>query len=832
MTEGNYDRAVTSLLSAVEKDPKSSKYRLKLNLARDKASQTHKHLGDSFFQQEQYLSAKQEYQLAVDMDGANFSAADALSQTVKHLQAEKMTQEAAALLKERRRLQAKNTVEQALGLVADFQPALRLKQQIEKTALTIIDGVELEVTSDQPITLNFTNAKLPDVFEILTSLSGINFILDEDVRGTNTTLFLENATFAQALELLLRMNKLDKKILNSKTIILFPQTRDKQKQFEDQLIHTFYLSNIDAKKAVNLLRTMLQIRKIYVHEELNAIIVRDTPPVIRLAAKIIEANDRSNSEVVFDLELIEVNHTDTRNLGLKLSDYQLSGGVSLGGETLVKSALEAGATVAGLVPGGTAADEFSSFYTLPTATFRLVKTQVDAEVLASPKIRVKNKEKAKVHIGSREPVITVTTSGTDNVSENVQYVDVGVKLDVEPTIQLDNTIVTKVGLEVSNVSGRQTTDNGTAVITISTTNANTSLTLKDGEQTIIGGLIRDDKSTTKNKIPILGDLPFIGELFNGTDKSDIKREILLSITPHIVKSVTLPEHDVASIWSGGEDDLKDGRNFGSFAREYEAGQKGLEPEVDYRPTDLESAEVMPAAEEPGGTTTPPVVEEKAPPQPALGQGPAETQPAMVPSPTALPAPETAAPETAAPETAAPETAAPETAAPGFVTDSEVPTPTAEPGVAVTEVQMPTAEPPAEVVPRVYVQGSQLVKVGETFSLGFQVDEIKELFSAPLYVQYDENLFEFVSATEGPFLKQGISPTIFTHTVLEGSGRVIVGLKQGAGGKGVSGSGELFIMNFKGKTVGKGTIETTRTNFRNPRGVRLKVESTGLQIEVQ
>lgn len=785
LAAGSYDQAVASLLSAVEKNADSYQYRLKLKHARAKASQEHKRWGDQFFEQENYLKAQEEYQLAADLDGSNFSADDAVKAATAYLQAQKLTADAEGLLQARRHLQAKAALDGALGLVNDFKPALILKKKLEQSSYTVIDGVELEVTSTQPITLNFTDAKLPDVFEILTSLSGINFILDEDVRGNNTTLFLERATFSQALELLLRMNKLDKKILNSKTIILFPKTRDKQKQFEDQLIHTFYLSNIDAKKAVNLLRTMLQVRKIYVHEELNAIIIRDTTDVIKLAAKILEANDRSNSEVVFELELIEVNHSDGLKIGPKLGAYELRAGYK--GDPLT---VESDATITNNI-GSVVVSSFEGLdvlYGLPSASFDLLKESGKGEVLANPKIRVKNKEKAKVHIGTREPVITVTINDTQT-SENVQYVDVGVKLDVEPTIQLDNTVVTKLGLEVSNVSGRTTTENGTAVLTISTTNANTALTLKDGERTIIGGLLRDSVTKSKTSIPVLGDIPILGWLFTGYENSNSKSEILLSITPHIVKSVDVPGLDVASIWSGGEDDLKFGRNFGSFAEEFSAGQKGLAPEVDYQPE---------------------------------GEGETEQN--------AEPKPISAAPEA--------------TATVDELQTSAVEVPVVDDGMRVmvdagaikepvAEVAMPQKEPPVDFSQAmIYVEGSELVKVDDPFSLSFYVDEVKDLFSAPLYVQYDEELFEFVSATEGTFLKEGISPTIFTHTALEGSGRIIVGLKQGAGGKGVSGGGELFIMNFKAKKAGTGTIEPTRTNFRNPRGVRLKVDSIGLEIEAQ
>lgn len=566
----DYDQAVLEFLDAVENDPSNGEYRLNLTHAREKAAMAHQDSADVLFARGKYAEALQEYKIAAELNNSLFSAVDGLKRSQSHLEARQLVNDAEGLQKAGQDSRARELIHRALVLAPGYEPAQRLKNQIKQNRFALVDGVELDVTSTQPIDLNFNKTKLPDVFEVLTQLSGINFILDEDVRDQKTTFYLEKATFAQALELLLRMNKLDKKILNSKTIILYPKTRDKKKQFEDQVIQTFFLSNLDAKKAVNMLRTMLQVRKVYVQEELNAIVIRDDPDVIRLAQKLIEANDRGDAEVVFDLELIEVNHSDTRDLGVKLSTYSVGAGLSLPGSgTIIGSALESGDSTTNLIP--VSSTDLDSFYTLPSATFKFAKTLVDAEVLASPKIRVKNKEKAKVHVGSKEPVITVTTN--DGVtSDSVSYIDVGVKLDVEPQIQLDNTIVTKITLEVSNVSGRETTSSGTAVITISSTNANTTLTLKDGEQTVIGGLIRNDKSTTKNKVPLLGDIPVLGEVFNATGKTKTKREILLSITPHIVKSVHVPRDDVASLWSGGEDDIKFGRNFGTFAEEYRNGQ--------------------------------------------------------------------------------------------------------------------------------------------------------------------------------------------------------------------------------------------------------------------
>ena len=196
---------------------------------------------------------------------------------------------------------------------------------------TVLDGFELDVTSDKPITLKFKDTEIRDVFNIVAKLSGINFLFDDDIKSQKISIFLEDATFSQALELLLRLNALDKKVLNAKTILIYPQKKESEKKYEDQIIQTFYLSNIDAKKAVNLLRTLLQLRKIYVHEELNALVVRDTPEVIRLAQQIIEAADRADSEVIFELELVEIAHSDALDVGPRLSSYSTSFGLAEAG---------------------------------------------------------------------------------------------------------------------------------------------------------------------------------------------------------------------------------------------------------------------------------------------------------------------------------------------------------------------------------------------------------------------------------------------------------------------------------------------------------------------
>jgi general secretion pathway protein D len=807
---GRLDEALAAYADAVQEHPEKAEYRMRLNLARHESALEHVKKGEDLLRRGDYKSAASEFRISQQLDNTLTTGADGLREAERRsLVADKLL-EAGTLLRDRHYKQARQLLDEILLLIPGHEPALKLRDELDKRAASVIDGIELEVTSTDPITLNFKAASLTDVFDILTQLSGIRFILDEELRKQTTTLYLEGATFAQAFELLLRMNKLDKKILNSRTIILFPNSKDKQKQFSDQVIQTFYLSNIDAKKAVNLLRTMLQVRKIYVHEELNAIVLRDSPEVIRLAQKIIEANDRSTSEVVFDLELVEVSHTKDLDVGTKLTSTTLSAGI-----------VDSKSSSPGTISGVTIVDNLKNLdfiYSLPAVTFNIKKQAGDAEILASPKIRVKNQGKAKVHIGSREPVVTVTING-DQTSENVQYVDVGVKLDIEPVVQLDNTIVTKLGLEVSNVSSRETTSNGTAVLTISTTNANTDLILKDGEQTIIGGLLRDDKSDVRVDIPILSDIPLIGSLFSNFQKSKIKREILLSITPHIVRALQLPESEVASIWSGGEDELRVGRNFGSFAEEYVEGQgrTSVKPQPSLSPLG-----VMPdSGDADAGMESQPLDETSAPREP--GPPPA---PMMPLAPPAVQPPPTAPAPAAVSES--PAVTGPVVLAPAAAGSADKP---AE--LPVAEVVLPPETVPGVAAqPTIFIEGDKLVSVGETLRVSLNVQEVENLFSAPLYVRFDPKRLEFVTASEGSFLKQNGQATIFTSTLMGDSGRLILGLKQGAGGSGASGDGVLAQLEFKALEAGKLSIAPERINFRNPAGERLPVNSRGLVVEVK
>ncbi len=773
--QGDFDGAVAKYYEAVTENPEVDEYRAKLLFAKGQAALAHVEQGRALLREGNPEAAVPHFQLALTLDSSLDVAGQELQRAQEQLQAEKLLDRAEHFFRQRQTVQANSLTNRVLRLSPRHPRALDLKEKILQSRQGMMDGFQLDLTSDKPITLNFNRTPLQDVYKILSRLSGINFIFDEDVRPQTVSLELEDATFAQALTLLLELTDLDKKVLNPQTILLFAKTKDKQRQYVDQVIQLYYLDNIDAKKAIVMLRTMLQLRKVYVHEELNALVIRDTPDVIRLAQKILEAADRADAEVVFDLELVEVSHGDDLLLGPQLSTYSVGLGFAKSGSSnIVADGLRPGDSTGNLVSG---LSNLNTFYTLPSVTFDFAKSLTDSEILANPQVRVKNNGKAKVHVGTREPVITVTTTN-DTRSDNIQYVDVGVKLDVQPTIRLDGTIATKVALEVSSVSDRQITNNGSIALTITTTNAQTELTLNDGEQTILGGLIRDDLSKSKNTLPFIGSIPVLGDILSSHSNNKQKREILLSITPHIVKELDLPQEDVAQIWSGTEEDLKVGPSLGAFAESFETPYLLPPPET------APAIQEYPAIQEPSGP--------QATAEPQAGR-PAVTGAATTGAPPAGEQPVGLAPPSPPGAEAAPTPA------------------------------------PSEGNGRIFIAGPTRGYLGRELALSIRVAGVKNLSSARMVLNYDPQLLNFSGAAEGGFLKEDGQATLFTVTADKGVIRI--DHRQGPGGRGVSGQGELFVLNFLPNAVGHASIVPAESVLRTAQERSLSADAAGIEVDI-
>lgn len=814
-----YDQALEKYVAATADDPSNMSYKLKLAAGRTRAAGHHIRLARELVREDRLKDAQAEYALARGLDPSLEVASVESRQVQNLLEARTLVEDAFARYREQRYPAARQILADVLKREPQNARGLELLALLDsRPRAVVVDGVELDMSSAEPITLRFRQTGVREAFAILGKLSGINFILDEEVKGKTITVQLENGTFSQALELILQVGGVERKVLNSKTLLVYPSTKDKAKQYQDQLIQTFYLSHIDAKKAINLLRTMLQLRKVYVHEERNALVIRDAPETIRLAEMILKAADRADSEVLFDVEVLAVQDSDELKFGPKVNPYQMGLGFSKNETNIVSGALNEDGTTTGLIQS---LNGLEAFYTLPSVTFDLAKTLNTSELLASPKIRVKNNEKAKIHIGNKDPIVTTTTVAGEStqLTQNVQYVDSGIKLDIEPNIQLDGTVLAKITLEVSAATRLKAAtgqSEGEAPVALQVTNAQTSLVLVDGVRTILGGLYETNTAKNKSTIPWLGEIPFLGSLLTSHDNSKTRRELLLSITPHVVKRVEVPEAEVATIWSGGEESLAVGPKFGAFARplvsEVEAPAPAAAPAAAPRraapPTGQMPAQPAPPGESPAASAAAPAV------------------PAPVPAATQEPPAPAVAPQPAAGEESAP---AQVPAAEESGEAAEVP---AAP-VMLNEVPVTPAAPTAVPAgpPRLDLAAPATTVVGQLVAVEVRVSEVAGLVSAPLFVKYDPALLEFVAASEGTFLGSGGQRTVFSANP-GGAGMIVVGVRQAEGGAGASGGGVLYTLSFRAKAAGSAEVGVNRMNFRGAAGTQIPLAPAATAIVIR
>lgn len=387
----------------------------------------------------------------------------------------------------------------------------------------------LQSVFKKPITLEFRNADLKAIFEVISRSADINFIFDKDVRQDLTaSIFVRNTRIESAIDFLLMTNQLAKKVLNENTVLIYPNIPAKTRDYQDLRAKTFYLANMDAKQALNIVKTIIKTRDVVIDEKLNTLIMRDTPEAILLAEKVLGSQDLAESEVLLEVEVLEVSRSRLTDIGINpptAATFRTLGADGAPSTTLTD--------LKNLNSGLIGVPSLS-------ASVRAQMDNGDTNLLANPRIRVKNREKARVHIGERVPIITttVTSAGTTSfLPETVNYLDVGIKFEVEPLISLNNEVTIKVSLEVSSLGQKSVTKSGSEVYRVGTRNASTTLALRDGETQALAGLISDEERKTVSGIPGFGQIPAVGRLFASKSNSTEKTEIVLLITPHIVRNL-------------------------------------------------------------------------------------------------------------------------------------------------------------------------------------------------------------------------------------------------------------------------------------------------------
>jgi general secretion pathway protein D len=379
--------------------------------------------------------------------------------------------------------------------------------------------------SDKPITLEFHDAPLRSVFESVGRTAGVNFVFDKDVRADNrVTVLLHDVTLDEALRVVLSTQQLDRKMLNATTMLIYPDTGPKQQEHQELVTRSFYLTNADTKQAQALIKTMAKTRDIFVDDRLNLIVVRDTPEVVQMIERLIASLDLPEPEVTLEVQVMEIGTNLLDALGLQWPDTVNFGVPNFAGN---------------ITPGDRRS--LTASVINPALVATLNGSSGSTNLIANPKLRARNHEKAKVQIGERLPVFTSSAVANVGTTTAVSYIDTGLLLEVEPSVQLNNDVIIKVNLDVTNLIGQVTGPQGSIAYSVGTRNANTSLRLHDGETQILAGLINDEDTKAIQGIPGASDLPIIGRLFGVHTDTRKKTEIVLLITPRVVRNIGLPD---------------------------------------------------------------------------------------------------------------------------------------------------------------------------------------------------------------------------------------------------------------------------------------------------
>jgi general secretion pathway protein D len=551
-----WDQAVAAYREALRKDPFNAEIGAAFDKVKARAAEEHFLLGKNYLKKKQLPQALNEFQIALGLNPSKPEHHTALGDAVRLKDARTALQDAQKLHHLGRLDEALSTYERAIELDPELTKALEgitaLSQAIQENKS--IGG------HTEPVTLRFQNTRLKQVFEILARTANINILFEKDVRDDLVTIFTKDLPFDEALTLILTTNQLFVRRVSPDTLLIIPDTKQKRQQFQDLQIRTFYLSNSKAKDTANLLRTILETKRVYVNEPLNTVVIRDQPEKLQLAEQIILANDRRDAEVVFDVEILEVNKSKTRKLGASFAK-QAGFAVVPPDTTPIGAAL--GAARLFTYKDLTSLNKDSFLFTFPSGVLLdFFKAESDAKILASPKLRVLNNQKASINIGDKQPILLSTTNvqpgqastgavPTTSTVTSIEFKDTGIKLDIEPTIHLTDEITIKLKIEVITLGDlvRLQSDPVIEQFRFGTRIAETTLNLKDGETVILAGLMSETDRKQRESVPGIDDVPIIEDLFfNQTEKQ--VTEVILAITPRLVRNVNPPTIVKQTLWSG------------------------------------------------------------------------------------------------------------------------------------------------------------------------------------------------------------------------------------------------------------------------------------------
>jgi general secretion pathway protein D len=506
----DYDRAVVEYTKAIRQSPDDKDARLSLDRSKLRASAAHYQRGRRLTANQRFEEALIEYQLAAELNPTDADVDRELTAT-------------------RNALRAKVAVAEG-GRTA-------LEALIERTRDAAPPGLDLPQDVKLADSLVFGEASARAVFTTIARFADLNLVFDPAFRDSTISVDLRNVSLGEALSSVSASTRTFYKVTAPRTITIVPDTPAKRREYEEEVVRTFYLSNADLKETIDLLRIVVDARKIAPITGTNSFTVKDTPERIAAASRVLSAIDKARPEVVIDVELLEVDRTKLQEYGLQIASPGqpgISGSADINREGMtlfnLRNLTESDVFLAGL----------------PALFYRLLKTDTNTRALASPRLRTSEGVAAQARFGERVPVPVTTFAPIATGGINQQpitsfvYENIGVNIDITPRIHHDDEVSLVLRVEISNISG---TGFG-GLPTFGNRQITTTIRLRDGETNMLAGLIRDDERTVLEGIPGLSDLPIVGRLFAHNRKETQETDILLTLTPHIIRVLDITEADL------------------------------------------------------------------------------------------------------------------------------------------------------------------------------------------------------------------------------------------------------------------------------------------------
>jgi type II secretory pathway component GspD/PulD (secretin) len=517
-----YDLAVAEYTRAVRLKPDDADARVALDRAKLRAAIDHFQRGRRLDAVGKYDEALVEYEAASELNPSSGEIDDAVRQT-------------------RNRLRAKVAVSR--------EGRTELQALIDRTRDLPPPGLDLPADVKMPESLVFREASSRLVFLSIAKFAGVSLGFDPAFREAPVTVDLRNATLEGALSAVGEQTRTFYRVTAPRTLLVIPDSPTKRREYEEEVVRVFYLSNADLKETMDLLRMVLDARRISPVTGTNALTIKDTPERIAAAARVLNAIDKARPEVIIDVELLEVDRTRLQEYGLQPASPGspgIDGSVSIAGDSASGPPTLSLRSLRSL----TQADLLVA--NLPNLYYRLLKTDTSTRTLANPQLRTIEGVTAQARFGEQVPIPTTTfqpiaAGGIPlQPTTSFEYRNIGVNIDITPRTHHDDDVTLVLRVAVQSISG---TGFG-GLPTFGNREINTQIRLRDGETNMLAGLIRDDERRVLNGVPGLSDIPVVGRLFGHSRTETSQTDIILTLTPHIIRVLDVSESDLRAFRVG------------------------------------------------------------------------------------------------------------------------------------------------------------------------------------------------------------------------------------------------------------------------------------------